>query len=257
MKFFIIAVLVTAVAIAIAQLLSVRENSVKQTQPSTTQQPLRSPSPVQSISVSYRGNEYVLYYSNISNKNIAIISNFSDQKSALAISKENNCAVASNGGFYTENDKPLGLFKVDGKVVSPEKTVTSLINGYLYIDAEYNPHISRSYPDNAPSIIQSGPFYSSNSVISTVNDKPARRVVIAETATGAYYLLAITAKGLTTSGPLLSDIGAILFSITDPFKIASAVNLDGGAASYYRGSDGYELNELTHVGSVICVTDQS
>ncbi|KKR49879.1 MAG: hypothetical protein UU81_C0022G0008 [Microgenomates group bacterium GW2011_GWC1_41_8] len=205
------------------------------------------------IEIPYNQSTYTLYYSSLSNSTIKVIPNFTEKINAESLSEKNNCRIASNGGFYTTNDTPLGLLKINDEIISREKTDSNLINGFFYLDQVGNPHIDGQYPSDAPTIIQSGPFFSAGDTISTVNDKPSRRIVVMETTSGEYYIAAITTKEITTSGPLLSDLPVILFSIEEPFQVRTALNLDGGAASFYKDESGFTLSELTHVGSVICV----
>ena len=215
--------------------------------------PITIPQTKNKAEIPYGQSTYVLYYSPISKRGIEVIPNFSDKLDAESLSEKNKCMIASNGGFYTTNDTPLGLFKINNTVIGSEKKETNLINGFFYLDDSGNPHIDRAYPNNAPTVIQTGPFFSAGNTVSTTNDKPARRVVIIEAISGEYYIAAITTKETTMSGPFLSDLPVILFSITEPFKVLRAVNLDGGAASFYKDESGFSLSELTHVGSMICV----
>ncbi|MCR4263486.1 MAG: phosphodiester glycosidase family protein, partial [Candidatus Roizmanbacteria bacterium] len=220
---------------------------------SLTITPFTIPQAKNRAEIPYGQSTYVLYYSPISNRGIEVIPNFSDKLDAESLSEKNKCRIASNGGFYTTDSTPLGLFKINNTVIGSEKKETNLINGFFYLDDSGNPHIDRAYPNNAPTVIQTGPFFSAGNTVSTTNDKPARRVVIIEAISGEYYIAAVTTKETTTSGPFLSDLPVILFSITEPFEVLRALNLDGGAASFYKDESGFTLSELTHVGSVICV----
>lgn len=209
--------------------------------------------PAAQIMISYQGIEYNFYYFPLSGKTIKLIPNFTQQTGANTLATQHICESASSGGFYTKEDTPLGLFKVDGEILQQERKETNLVNGFFYLDEAGNPAINSFYMESANTILQTGPYMPSRQPLSIMNDKQARRIVVFETTTGAYYIGALTAKDLFTSGPFLSQVPPILFSITDPFSITKALNLDGGAASFYTDKNGFTLSELTHVGSVICV----
>ncbi|MBI4137430.1 phosphodiester glycosidase family protein [Candidatus Roizmanbacteria bacterium] len=254
MKYLIVFLVILAVAIVVW---NTREDddSILTTGTSRTPASISMTPAKNKIEIPYKQSTYILYYSFLSNRGLQIIPNFSDKLSAQTQSEKNNCRIASNGGFYTTSDTPLGLLKINYTLISGEITESHLINGFFYLDESGDPHIDRHYPVTAPTVMQSGPYFSSGSAISTVNDKPARRTVLLETTSGEYIVAAVTAKEATTSGPLLSDLPVILFSITTPFQVEKALNLDGGSASFYRDADGFTLSEFTHVGSLICATE--
>lgn len=206
------------------------------------------------INVEIDGKSYLVYFSRLSDKKIEIIPNFSQKRSSLTIIEEAGCKAAINGGFYTKEGEPLGLFIVNGKTYSPEIiSDKSLLTGYFYLDLSGKPFINNQKPLDSLFVIQSGPFIESNYKFSTTVDEETRRTVIVQTTQGIVYVLTIVGKDDLYSGPLLSDLPLLLFSITTPFKIEKALNMDGGSASAYYGEDGFSLGELSPVGSIICV----
>lgn len=225
-----------------------REASISSNPPS-----ISIATPENSIDIPFGQTSYTLYYSRIDNGTITVIPNFSEKVSAASIAEKNDCRKAGNGGFYTEEDTPLGLFRLNGAVLSNEREETNLITGFFYIGQSGDPGIGREYPEDAPTIIQTGPFFSRDDTFTTVQDKPARRTLIIETTSGQLYIASITAKGTAASGPYLSVLPEILFSVDEPFEVQYILNLDGGAASFYKDESGFTLSEFTHVGSVICV----
>lgn len=200
------------------------------------------------------GKSYTIYFSRLSDKKIEIIPNFSQKRSSKTIIDEAKCVSAINGGFYTTEGEPLGLFKVNGKIYSSEViSDKSLLTGYFYLDENVKAAISNISPTQSNSVIQTGPFIINSYRFSTTTDEETRRTVIVQTTQGLLYALSIVKKDDMYSGPFLSDLPPLLFSIITPFKVQSALNMDGGSASIYYGEDGFNIGELSTVGSIICI----
>ena len=223
------------------------------TKTTETQDVLQESSKHEPLAVSYDSIDYHIYYTDITDHDIVLVPNFDAQLSGNTLIQNNNCTAGINGGFYTQEDKPLGLFKTNNILIEKEKEVTNLVTGFFSVDRSGYFHISSTYDNSYPTILQTGPLMYNINTLSIKNDKPARRQAIVQTTNNDFYIVAVTIQGQATSGPLLSDLPTILFSVTEPFTVKTAINLDGGSASYYRGDDGTELAELTYIGSLLCV----
>lgn len=216
----------------------------------TTQKEL---SPARYVSTSYNNQNYIIYYSPLLNKEISLIPNFTSPISGSRLAEKSSCTVASSGGFYTKENTPLGFFKTNGNTLSRNITKTNLITGYFYITDKGTPHIGAEAPENAPTILQTGPLFTSSDLFPTKIDEPARRIVIIEDTNGMLYIAGVVSEENSFSGPFLSDIPPVIFSIREPFKVHRVLNLDGGAASFYRDETGFSLPELVRIGSMVCI----
>ncbi|MBI4130137.1 hypothetical protein HY468_02375 [Candidatus Roizmanbacteria bacterium] len=225
--------------------------------PSTFQENI-SPTPHQkesltSILVKHEETSYRILYTKLAGQTITIIPNYQTKKAAATIVEENTCKAASSGGFYKEDNKPLGLLKINNELFNPESNDTRLLTGFFFIGKNNTVGIGKTYPDDAPTVLQSGPYFTSANRLQLRQDGLARRIMIIEDTSGQFYLAAITMQENTHSGPLLANLPPILFSIKEPFRVTSILNLDGGSASFFMDESGYTLSELTYVGSLICI----
>ncbi len=204
------------------------------------------------VEKNFENKDYLIYYTKISGNKIELIPNFTQKRSSLDIIKEAKCTSAINGGFYSKEGEPLGLFIANGKVYQEEAEDKTLLTGFFYLDETGQAVISSQAPEKSNSVFQTGPLMINPNKLSTIDDKPSRRSVLIENETGEIYALAVTDKEDQYSGPTLSDLPAILFSINDPFQVNKALNLDGGSASVYLEESGFTLSELQTIGSLIC-----
>jgi uncharacterized protein YigE (DUF2233 family) len=164
-----------------------------------------------------------------------------------------SCLAGVNGGFYAENSNPLGLVSID-KVVLQSEHSNSLFNGFLSIGPTNR--IANNYTNDARIILQSGPLLIKNSSpisLSIVNDKPARRTVVAKNGQTLVFLVIFNPK-TEVLGPYLSELPDVVKTISDQERLdlQDALNLDGGRASTFYSQD-LSLPELDPVGSVFCV----
>ncbi len=196
---------------------------------------------------------YNIYYTSLNNYNLTLIPNFSQLKSFESITKSNNCKSAINGGYYTTDNKPLGLYKSNSTKYSEEIKDSSLLTGYLTIDKNGKADISFLDHIDSPDIIQSGPYISKNTTLKLTADEYARRSLIGKSDTGDLYIVFINNSEEMFNGPLLAEIPEIIFSESVPVRFISVLNLDGGSASAYMDKSGYIFRELTTVGSIICL----
>lgn len=210
--------------------------------------------PINVLEIDYQGTTYLIYYSILSGKKIKLIPNFDQKLSAKSLVKENNCLAAINGGFYTPEGEPLGLFITDNKIYNEEETINkTLLTGFFYLDEQGNPKIGNTYFSGSLLVLQAGPLIINNYPLSTIIDEQARRSVIVEDTQGNYYILAIIVKDDLYLGPSLEDLPPLLFSIEKPFQVSTALNLDGGSSAVYFGEDKIVLSELSSVGSILCL----
>lgn len=208
--------------------------------------------PTNTTTVDFENNKYQIFYSKISGKTIELIPNFSQKKLAQDIVAQNSCKVAINGGYYTEEGRPLGLFISGGNSYSDDVSNSPLLTGYFYLDQSGNPIIDSTYNRQSSLIMQTGPFIINDKKLTTQIDEETRRSLLVQDIQGDLYAVAITKNDSFYSGPTLSNLPPILFSIETPFKVVKGLNLDGGSASVYFGEDGFKLTELSNIGSLLC-----
>lgn len=188
-------------------------------------------------------------------KNLLLIPNFSEKKFASQIFVENKCTYGANGSFYTPGASPLGVFYLDGKYLNNKEHLNKLFNGFFSKSVTGNLLISKEPPPLPQAFIfQSGPLFSPDTKFQIEADEPARRVLIGQTNTGEFYLIAVTNNDNQNSGPELSDLPGILKQSNNLTiqQFILILNLDGGSASAFFDTKGHKLNEITQVGSFLC-----
>lgn len=182
--------------------------------------------------------------------------NFEEQMTTPTIIGEKNCSLLVNGGFYGEDDLPIGWLVAQGTQKS-EKVRSDLLNGFLAIMADGEAVIESQIPEGqVGNGIQSGPLLIRGGEpqrLSIRNDESKRRVAAA-TSGGKLYFLAVVGKDSNYEGPRLENLPDIVeaIGISENLSFDSAINLDGGSASAFY-NDGVELRELTHIGSYFCM----
>jgi exopolysaccharide biosynthesis protein len=191
--------------------------------------------------------------------NIVLITNYEHKNSSSEILDSNSCKYLTSSGFYSKNDKPIGLLINNYKVINKSQD-NQLFNGFLTLNSFDTPIISTKIPDEGSRIsIQSGPVLIENSYtkeLSIKNDNNARRVVAGVTGSNELIFIVIYNNLSAFDGPQLSDLPNIieLISLENDLNIADAINLDGGSASSFYKDD-IILRELTNVGSFFCIKD--
>lgn len=189
-------------------------------------------------------------------KNLDLYSNLQEKLTSTIIRAQKNCQVLVNAGFYSKENKHLGLLISNYEIFS--KTLSSsLFNGFFSVD-ENGANINTSPPANSSRLaIQSGPIllYNNDARIITIsnNDEPARRIVAATTSDTQVLFLAIHRDGSELQGPYLTQVPNILSSFENEtgININNAINLDGGSASVFI-TDSVYLPEVTQIGSYFC-----
>ena len=240
MRWIVVLLLLTALGIMFFQKPAIK-TPIQQTK---EEQPPASPA---DATVMLGDTTFSVYWQKINANNLSLIPNFDEKKTAREIIEEHGCQYGVNGGFYSSQHQPIGLFVARG-IKSPAVT-NSTFNGFFSSDGE-----GLSITRNAPTAtvdfaIQSGPYITTASELRIGNDEPARRVLVVRVNTG-WYFLAIAEENNTFGVPLLSDVPKILSKL--PMDIDEALNLDGGSASVFYSQNGVRLGELTPIGSFFC-----
>lgn len=210
------------------------------------------------FSLEYQAKQYRVSWYGVDNiDSLSLIPNFSEKLPASSALGKYNCKFVSSAGFYTETNKPVGLFIHNGTTLESFKT-NALFNGILSVNDFATSRITRDVPSDRLSIgLQTGPILIENSFarkLAIKNDKPARRVVAAVTGENKLFLLVIYTELGSFDGPYLNDLPEILKTAQKDIgqEFADAINLDGGSASAFY-SPGVTLSELSPVGSFFCV----
>ncbi len=186
-----------------------------------------------------------------------LIPNFSSRTTAADLAIGHRCISGINGGFYDTASNPLGGFMSDGKVWKTP-VANRLIDGFVWKTDE-SLHITlETPPADALFYLQAGPLLLIGGVptrISIRDDEPRRRSVGAVTPNGEGIFLIIHRKESVYEGPLLAVLPDLILSIgkQEGWNLRDAVNLDGGSASAFV-SESVSLQELSHVGSLFCLT---
>jgi len=206
----------------------------------------------------FRGKTYMFDYFVVDNiDNLVLIPNFQEKSTAKNLMADNKCRVLANGGFYTKDRKPIGLFIYDGKKMK-DRVENSFFNAVLSINDFGTPRIMRETPkDHLRTAIQTGPLLIENSFLlknSIKNDEMKRRMIAFVTGENKLVFLVIYSSDNVYNGPYLSDTPQILGLLNKKYNlgIADAVNLDGGSASAFY-SKGTSLSELSFIGSAFCL----
>lgn len=190
-------------------------------------------------------------------KNVELYDNLKEQHLSEQIKVDKSCSVLVNGGFYSEDNKHLGLFVTNFEIIS-KTSQNATRNGFLWIDSSNKVIISSDPPNITPHLgLQSGPLLIFNKkplVLSINNDSAERRIVAATTSDNQLYFLAVYRDGSEYQGPLLGTLPEIIdqFAKKNNIDLWDAINLDGGIHSIFISS--YDrLVELAHVGSYFCI----
>ena len=149
-----------------------------------------------------------------------------------------NCVAGTNGGFFTQQFKPLGLMVIQGQRLHPLETGSALVSGVLvdngkkiFLFRSKNFSSWRKAQAEAPrEVLQGGPFLvEKGKMVKGLDDtKVAYRSFIATDEKGNWCL------GVTS--PLsLKELSQWLVSKPQMkgFAVVTALNLDGGSSSLF------------------------
>ena len=187
---------------------------------------------------------------------LSLIPNFDEKLTSEQLIEKLECKFLTNAGFYSRENKPLGLFTYNYKTRSSE-IKSSLFNSFLSINDFDTPRITRVSPlDRLRIALQSGPLLKENAkflIVKSSNDKKARRILAGVSGENELYFFAIYNKDQLYDGPLLSELPTLVGMIEDKLGVefADVINLDGGSASLFYSPKLY-LKELTFSGGFFC-----
>jgi len=223
--------------------------------------PSPSPAPQNKVGevkgVSFEGNSFSYYFIEASPINIHLFSNLSEKLTAEDARIKNNCEYLTSAGFYTKEEKPIGLFVSDFTKIS-SAIKSTLFNGFFEINSDNNALITQSAPKTDVKIaLQSGPILVMDKKplpLKTTNDETSRRVVLEKTTGDSLIFMVIFKKDNYSAGPYLKDLPQILNLINSDIKrdIVSAINLDGGSHSAFITNE-VSINEISTIGSYFCI----
>jgi uncharacterized protein YigE (DUF2233 family) len=215
------------------------------------------------VEIPYQGKTLLISWISVEDSNkIFLYSNLQNQQDARTIAKERECKVLTSGGFYSKENKHIGLFVTEGNEIE-RLQVNRLFNGILSIDkgavyirrADANTTAEALLPPRVA--LQTGPVLIENEKIQKIENAAIageRRIVVAITPEGKTVFLALYQKDSAYLGPKLSDLPQVLIEFQNKTGITfiHALNLDGGTASAFL-TDSVTLGELTPIGSYFCI----
>lgn len=208
--------------------------------------------------LAFEDNEYeVVWYKPSSQEKISLFLNLDTKETSRDIADTGQCNFFSSAGFYSTEEKPIGLFIEEGTKIS-EWQKNSIINGIFSVNYMDTPRITREIPkDDLRLAVQAGPLLFENAQKQNLNlasDKKARRIALIITGENEPIFLAFYQKDSVFNGPLLSSLSSLveLFAKKHSIALADAINLDGGTASVFF-SEETKLTEISPVGSFLCV----
>lgn len=191
---------------------------------------------------------------------LSLIPNFSQHASGQRLTELHGCTTAINGGFYTEEGRPLGWFISEGSPAG-QLIESNLVTGFFWQDTEGKRHISRTAPNEeaVDFVLQTGPYMEvRDRPLQLISDEPARRSVLGIDSDGRLYLVSVIQKENTFSGPLLADLPVLFHTpeVQETVPFRTILNLDGGTASFFYSTTDqkpFMLSELKPIGSLLCV----
>lgn len=184
-----------------------------------------------------------------------LLPNFVSPSRGTILVRDNNCIAAANGGFYSTNNTPLGAF-ITATYSQENFLQSNLFNGFFgYSDTEAD--ITPQRDTKHTTVLQSGPILIQNSSPLSLhinNDEHARRTVVGITSEKRVLFATIYIEDSIYNGPQLTDLPIIVNLMAKNLNISilTALNLDGGSATYFK-TQTQELPELSSIGSLFCL----
>ena len=222
--------------------------------------PLKNQATPQPTTAQVNDQKFNYYSYKLSDLNMLKIINNSKKQESKSILLENNCEIGINGGFYDENNNPLGLLIIDQEILFPSKN-SLLLDAYFWLSSLGGFGITRDLPEQELQLaLQSGPLLIENgeaNLLKINNDKQARRSVLASLGNGNLWLLIVFDVNSVFLGPKLADLPQVVLEIAQKENqvVIEALNLDGGTASMFKNSEVY-LSEYKPVRTFFCVTKE-
>lgn len=222
-----------------------------------TPTPTMSPTPPpQSIDVTIQEKSYRIAWLLVLHPSaLSLLPNFTQKRTAQSFIDTKECTHVINGGFYTTDYQPTGLFVAQGKTMRTTNP-NALLNGYFVIEPDNTASIQYAPPGGSVRIaLQTGPILirdGSPVKLTIRDDEPDRRVGLGVTKNGSVVFFVTYDPENTWSGPRLADMPNMVSKILSQLSLTDAINLDGGSASAFIRGD-FSLQELVSVGSFFCV----
>lgn len=188
---------------------------------------------------------------------LKLLPNFEEKFVSTELFKKNNCQFLTNGGFYDQQDQPLGWFFTQKKLFKKE-IKSDLLNGFFFYDQRKGITIDDVLPTGSVVWgLQTGPlliFEGHPLSLKMAKDEQARRMVAAMNQDDELFFLVVTGSSSLAGGPLLTDLPLIVEGIGRSLKndFKTAINLDGGAASAFINKE-KTIKEYTWIGSFFCL----
>lgn len=212
--------------------------------------------PEGSETIDYKNGSLSYYFFITQPEEIRLVENTGDA-SARELAGANLCRRYVNGGYYTADMNPLGLFIVNGVVLYPMHDSTTL-NAIFAVNNSGKAEITEaSLNDDWKVALQAGPLLVENGIARNLeirNDEAERRVIAATLENGFVAFIVLYDADSVYLGPYLKDVPELIVRIAsaEGVRLENAMNLDGGTASAF--SDGKVfLSEFKTVGSIICI----
>lgn len=194
-------------------------------------------------------------------EDVSLIPNFEETFSSADVLSSEHCDFIINGGFYTRDNSPLGLFFLKREKLS-NYVRSDFLNGNISKNRNGKIILSSGTPtlsDDLEFALQSGPFFSlKNGSIQKFENEKARRSLVAQNLQGEIYFLAVYESSDTFSGPDLNTLKKVLLEVSnrDNLQIVSAVNLDGGSTLAFLQTGEDSISEIKKSGSFFCVKNR-
>lgn len=205
--------------------------------------------------IPFKDETFKVHWFEVNPEKLILIPNFEKPLTAREASIEYSCSKLANGGFYSKENSPIGLFMNDEGILSPFQK-NNLFNGVVSVNALETPRITRIQPKDVLRIgLQTGPILKENAQFLTLSSSEdiARRTIAFTTGENKLYFAIIYDPKSSFIGPTLSDLPLVLekFEEESGIVIADAVNLDGGSTSSFIDGD-FSMSEISFSGSFFC-----
>ena len=203
----------------------------------------------------YKKGSLNILWTTFKNTDTALFSNLPAKELSSNLVSLNNCENLVSGGFYSKEDKHIGLFISNGEVISKSKEST-LYNGFFYINDKSQSQITKELPLRALYGLQAGPILLTDGEMEKIvsSGEGARRIVAAVSANPyETYFFIFWEDSNTLIGPSLSELPELLLALSEEknLKLENAINLDGGTHAAYLTKEA-RISEISPIGSFFC-----
>jgi len=208
--------------------------------------------------ISFAGQDFLFLSQKIDSPGqLQLWPNFDGKASSADLFKNYRCRFLINGGFYDQQNQPLGWFLSQEKLRHPQ-IKSALLNGFFFQNQQKEIGLEDVLPVNEVVWgLQTGPiliFKGKPLKLQMAKDERARRMVVALGQSEELLFLAVTGPDSLASGPLLADLPFIAEKIGQALRVdfKTAINLDGGTASAFLNSE-KTIKEYNSIGSFFCL----